>query len=182
MKIAKINYGNNVVELLDLISSQPADDLDYYYINVDSGLYGGSPEIGGNFDPTTGTFLPIIEKRVLNIISILMSNPEQATVSPSFDLVTCPVGTSLTFTCRLVDGSGNILPIDRDLIVPVYKMGNTNIIGQRLVKTKLIGGEIEITLLLPENGEWYVSERGINDGLSIEHKLTFRGVKMMVFD
>jgi hypothetical protein len=183
MKLAKINYANTVVELLDL-DSQPADNLDFYYIAPDSGLYSGDPVLGGSFDPREGLFSPKTSsvERVLVITSVVSSNHGQTVTSGDFSEVTCPVGTTLTFTCELRGAEGAILPVDSEFIAPIYKRASGNIVAQRLVKTLMTAGVVSISVPLPENGEWEVNESGINSRLPIERRMTFKGIKMFVYD
>ena len=199
MKFAKISLSTNEILSIEEFEKQPPMTDESYFIATESSSYKGNAVVGGRFDPYSAIFIgaspeiigidpnltsPETIRPKLIVTSI--SSTSQIDVIDNKD-VRCQSGTTVDFICHLIQNTiiideNTTIPMTGTFLTPIYKMAAGQIIGQRLIKTVMTNGVVNISVTLPENGEWHVTENGINSNLDPSQHMIFEGVKMMVYD
>lgn len=115
---------------------------------------------------------------VLIVTKVDSDNPADTTVDLSAGEITCPMGTTLTITAELRQGS-DIVPIDGSFNMPTQQEGGR----KGMLKAILAAGIASVRAPFTgpsDDGRWTVDQTAINSGLAPEKHMAFAGVAVNV--
>lgn len=113
------------------------------------------------------------------VITQIVADAEHAagTSVPSLAEVTCPVGTTLTFTAELRI-AGQVVPLSDSFRMPIRSRDGR----ERVLLADMANGILTILVPLRESGAWSVTESIVNESLPAEKQMSFAGVKVFAVE
>jgi len=123
--------------------------------------------------PAQGAPAPVL---VLTDISVDNAHAGSSTIKPTLDDVTCPVGTTLTFSAELRNIGGQLLPVNDMFRMPVRSRA-----GQEMVLAVVMAdGRTTVSVTMDQSGAWSVTDDTINQDLPPDRRMRFSGVRVFV--
>lgn len=153
---------------------------DFYDVDITS-LQAAAPLPGYIYDGSTFSSAPSAPTRPTLVITAIAADEAHAAsviIADDFSEITCPIGTVLTATVHLVDGTNYIIP----LTTPVpFRMPRRASDGRERVKSAAFNnGVAVIVLTMDEGGIWMIDEGLINRALLSDQQMAFGGITMYV--
>lgn len=97
-------------------------------------------------------------------------------IAANFSEVTCPAGTTLTVTAKLVDAAGATIQLTGLFRMPLIASDGR----ERIVGVVITAGAASFNAPLAESGVWSVTQASINRDLPAAQHMAFAGVKVYV--
>ncbi|WP_374353711.1 hypothetical protein [Chitinimonas sp.] len=116
----------------------------------------------------------------LVITNVASDNASKTTVSADFADITCPRGTTLTFTAELRGTDGKVLPVADTFRMPISKRGG----GEGMLLATMTAGIVTVIApftAITDDGAWLVDQATINASLPPAKQMQFRGCTVNVY-
>lgn len=145
-------------------------------------LCDGTPaHIGGDYDeinnafsaPPVPTQLPTLK---ITAIAADATHAAGTVIAADFGEVTCPAGTTLTVSAKLVDADGATIPLTGSFRMPLIASDGR----ERIVGVGMTAGVASIDVPLAESGVWSVTAANLNRDLPAAQHMAFPGIKVYV--
>lgn len=142
----------------------------------------GTPAyIGGDYDSINNVFsaqpapvmLPMLK---ITAIKADTTHAANTVIAADFSAVTCPAGTMLTVSAKLVDATGVTIPLTGSFRMPLIASDGR----ERIVGVAMTAGVASFAVPLAESGVWSVTDDNLNRDLPAAQHMAFSGIKVYV--
>lgn len=123
--------------------------------------------------PSAPAALPTLK---ITAIAADATHAASTAIAADFSEVTCPAGTTLTVTAKLVDSADATIPLTGSFRMPLIASDGR----ERIVGVAMTAGVASIDVPLAESGVWAVTQGSVNRDLPAAQNMAFAGAKVYV--